>query len=846
MLSSLLWYLSVTLLGLATFPLAYRFLPALPDRGYALSRTLGLLLWGYLFWILGSLGILKNDLGGQLFVLVLILALSGLSLRGSRIQEMRLWFKSQRGLILGVEGLFLVAFGFMVIVRAANPEILGTEKPMELAFINAILRSPSFPPNDPWLAGYAISYYHFGYILVAMLARLTGVPGGVAFNLGISLVFALSATGAYGILYDLLAHIKSRTPPSIEAGEAQETTPGIPPATPDSHSVVRNSLLALFGPLFLLLVSNFEGFLELLHSYGLFWKLNPGGGGTSSFWSWLDILDLRDAPSLPLTWIPRHWWWWRASRVLQDYDFAHVPREIIDEFPAFSYVLGDLHPHVLAMPFAFLAIAVALNLYFGGCRGQISLPIFSLKVHLNAQSLLPAALVIGGMGFLNFWDFPTYLILFLAVYILLRAEEDGWGWGRLKDFLTLGLVLGVSSLVLYLPFYLGFSSQAGGVIPNLIYVTRGAHLWVMFGTLLIPLFLFSIYLWKLEGNKTLLKKGVWLAVGILLALWVSSLLLALLIPLLPKLQNLVPEAAIAFNMFLGSLNAPNLSSLLSESFRRRLLLPAGVITLLALLMLALGLLLKRREQGEGEEPSRTTHYFALLLVLLGTLLVLAPEFYYLRDLFGSRMNTIFKFYFQAWTLWAIAAAFGCIYLLQSLRRTWGAVFRIGLALVLGMALVYPLLGFWTKTNGFKSEAGWTLDGGAYIKDYAPDELAAIHWLQTAPAGFIVEAVRPDGGQYSDFARVAAYSGLPTVLGWVGHEDQWRGGYTEIGSRQSDIERLYITRDWSEAQSILKQYAIRYVIIGPRERSTYHIYEPKFQRFLKQVFQQGDMTIYEVP
>ncbi len=106
-------------------------------------------------------------------------------------------------LILVNEILFLVAFAGMAIIRAANPEILGTEKPMELAFINAILHSPEFPPHDPWLSGYAISYYYFGYVLVAMLAKITLVQGSIAFNLGIALVFGLSASGAFGLVYNL-------------------------------------------------------------------------------------------------------------------------------------------------------------------------------------------------------------------------------------------------------------------------------------------------------------------------------------------------------------------------------------------------------------------------------------------------------------------------------------------------------------------------------------------------------------------------------------------------------------------------------------------------------------------
>jgi len=105
--------------------------------------------------------------------------------------------------------LFLVAFAAWAVVRAANPEAVGTEKPMELAFINAILRSPNFPPHDPWLSGYAISYYYFGYVIIAMLAKFTGTAGGIAFNLGISLIFALSACGAFGLVYNLFECIET-------------------------------------------------------------------------------------------------------------------------------------------------------------------------------------------------------------------------------------------------------------------------------------------------------------------------------------------------------------------------------------------------------------------------------------------------------------------------------------------------------------------------------------------------------------------------------------------------------------------------------------------------------------
>ncbi len=154
-------------------------------------------------------------------------------------QSLGQWIKSNLRLIVTVEVLFFLAFVFLAFVRAGNPEIVGTEKPMELAFINAVMHSPTFPPHDPWLSGYAISYYYFGYVMTAMLAEATGTLGSVAFNLMLALVFALSAVGAYGVLYNLLAfraNRKPKIPLGQPAGKAHIvyppalTWPALPPA----------------------------------------------------------------------------------------------------------------------------------------------------------------------------------------------------------------------------------------------------------------------------------------------------------------------------------------------------------------------------------------------------------------------------------------------------------------------------------------------------------------------------------------------------------------------------------------------------------------------------------------
>ena len=833
------WYIILTLLGWLTFPLTYSLFPALTDRGYTLSRAAGLLVWGYIFWLFASLGAAQNDMGGILFALSILIGLSIWSIvRGS--SSIIDFIKSNKSLIVTTEILFFIAFAFLAFVRSANPDLTGTERPMELAFINGILRSPTFPPQDPWLSGYAISYYYFGYVMTAMLARVSGINGSTAHNLMTSLVFALGAIGSYGILFNLL---------SVDRGRQT-----------DGSNRRTSIVYSLFAPLFLLLVSNFETVFEVLHRLGLFWTKNPETGEFSSaFWEWLDMKELSLPPVEPFAWMPdRYLWWWRASRVIQDYDMLGGHREVIDEFPFFSFLLGDLHPHVLAIPFGLLAISVALNLFLGGWPGKISL--FGAYLHISYSGFLFSALVIGGLAFLNTWDILFAATLIIAAYVFWRAHEDGWSWIRLEDLFLLAIPLGLFSLLLYFPFYLGFSSQAGGLLPNFMYPTRGVHLWVMWGTLLIPILAWLLYLlfgikqqadsplnedlpgFSIRPNWTL---GISLGFGFTLLLFLATFVIG-------WIGTFVEKEFVEYFLSSQSMNA---AQYISATSIRRLSYIGSLITLLAVLIPTLSFLFTHhpsRTVGEStlaDTPSSVVHrplstiYFTLLLITLGTVLILAPEFVYLRDQFGYRINTVFKFYYQAWILWSLAAAFGVAMLLQNLRKVANVAFSVLVAIVIFAGLLYPIFGLMTKTDNFKPVFGFTLDDFERVERETPDEAAAIKFLLTAPDGIIAEAI---GDGYSGYARISMLTGLQTVLGWPGHEAQWRGTSEPQGSRRDDIAKLYTTSRWDEAQYIIEQYNIRYVYIGVLERVSMPVNEEKFQLHLKPVFQQGSVTIYEVP
>ncbi len=822
MIAFLTWYLASSLIGWLTFPLLARLLPALPDRGYTLARAAGLLFWGWLFWILASLGLLRNDLGGLLFALAILIVLAWLAWRMFSVESrgnLASWFSAQRAVVITTELLFLACFAFMTLVRACAPEAVGTEKPMELAFLNAILRSPTLPAHDPWMSGYAISYYHFGYLLAAMLARLTGVSGNLAFNLMLALVFALAAVGAYGILYALLTlepRLASRLSPSARA------------------------TWALLAPLFLLFLSNLEGLLEVLHGLGWFW---PGDPAAFNFWTWLNIKDLNLPPDGSGGWPSRYLWWWRASRVISDFDLNGNHQEVIDEFPAFSFVLGDLHPHVLALPFNMLGIGLALNLFLGGWRGRLRLYGFDLP--LSPHHLLVTALVLGGLAFLNTWDILPITVLILVACLIPRFSEGHIPWA---EGIVLGALLAVTSVLLYLPFYLGFSSQAGGLLPNLVNPTRGAHLWVMWGTLFLPIFAYLIDLIRRPDVSPPHRTALIWTLGLILGLWAASWLLALLIHLA------LPEVA---TQFLQQQGQPDFFALFRVATLRRLSYLGGLATLGILIWLTLSLLLVRRPAppppDSSDDPgvvalvaawrptSPTT--FALILALIASLLVLVPEFFYLRDAFLTRMNTIFKFYYQAWQLWALVAAFGSVVLLHSLQGIRRTLWQVVLGLVLAVGLIYPVLAFLNRTHNFRPPEGYTLDASAHLNRYWSDDAAAIHYLQSAPMGVVAEAI---GGSYSDHARIATYTGLPTVLGWPWHEFQWRGDWSAHGTREADIRTLYETSDWTTAWEILDRYQVRYIVVGTLERTTYRVREQKFQQHLPLLFRSGNTVIYTVP
>ncbi|HEY7780998.1 MAG TPA: DUF2298 domain-containing protein, partial [Ktedonobacterales bacterium] len=199
----LVWWLAIVeLLGLVSFPLTYFAFPGLRDRGWGLSKLLGLLLLTYMLWMGASLAVLPFDQSVVIGVFV-ALALTGAAVAWWRRRELLAFARARWRLLAVSEAGFLAVFLLFTWIRALDPDLWhiwrGGEKPMELAFINGILRSRTFPPLDPWYSGGYINYYYYGQLLIATLIRLTGIAPTTAFNLAIPLLFGLGFTAAFSV-----------------------------------------------------------------------------------------------------------------------------------------------------------------------------------------------------------------------------------------------------------------------------------------------------------------------------------------------------------------------------------------------------------------------------------------------------------------------------------------------------------------------------------------------------------------------------------------------------------------------------------------------------------------------
>ncbi|PZS02146.1 MAG: hypothetical protein DLM69_04295, partial [Candidatus Chloroheliales bacterium] len=334
MFETLTWWVMLEIIGLAATPIMFLLGRRLPGRGYALGKILGILLLGYIVWITGILHLMAFSWGSTFVALLIIAAVSLWLLRrdeGSLLAELRDFFREQRTFIIITEVVFAVAFLGWVFYRAHDPQVINTEKYMDFGILNAILNSDYFPPQDQWLSGYNINYYYFGYLITAALTKLSGVTPNITFNLANALYFALGVVGSFGILWELVA-LRRRAARGLAAAGRQSLAPYV---------------VGILGALLIMCGGN-------LYTAKVLWDAQQNNGVSQA---WDKIWNQQLYGNIG----------WDSSRIIKD-TLNGVPGAVdtINEFPAFSYVLADLHPHVMALPLTMLALLLGLILLVSG------------------------------------------------------------------------------------------------------------------------------------------------------------------------------------------------------------------------------------------------------------------------------------------------------------------------------------------------------------------------------------------------------------------------------------------------------------------------------------------------
>ena len=788
----LVWLLLVEAIGLAALPLAVTVFRWLPDRGVLLAKPLGILAMAWLSWFGASMAWWHFTRWSALGALLLLALVSGLLLYHQRTFIVS-FVKQRWRYLLSVEVLFLLAFFAFLAVRAANPDLWhpwrGGEKPMDLAYLTAVVKSTTMPPYDPWYAGGYINYYYFGHYMMAMLVKITGIVPTVAYNLAVPLLFALTVTGSFAIGHGLAEAMRRQRYPHL---------PGW------------STLLAgLAAAVLVSTMANLDGAAQLLQGS---WQWLSGDGFTR--------FDF-----------------WRSSRLMPG-------QWSITEFPFWSFLFGDLHAHLIAIPFTLLALGLALNLALSAGAP------FSRLAWLTTLGLL--SLTIGALAATNTWDVPAYAIIaIVAAMVALIARRGPVRAAHVAQSLSWIVLFGVLAYVLFLPFHLSYESPFDGIRASPERTAFWQYL-AIHGVLF-----FSVGSWlAVEAFQRFGLRpfrpstGLSLGPGAVLARTGSS-----------------SQPALAVRRWVATGMAVSGVVMLAMAGWETV---AVLVAFALLLMLLSAYWIRNRQQSQA---SSTLFLLALIGVAfaigIGVDLVTM-----VNDI--DRMNTVFKFYLNAWVLLGVASGVVLWHLWATGSIRWGKgapqISKIwaGLLVVLAVgSTVYPVLGTRARLEDRFHVLPLTIDGAAYQQDALyvdPGPLGhgqepnaryplsadseALEYMRQNISGspVVLEAVT---SQYRWTPRVANYTGLPVVLGWEWHQTQQRASYSHrVIQRLSDVDTIYATTDLNEVMRLLEQYQVEYVYVGPVERLYYHAaglekFESLVGKGLAVFFQSPQVTVYRV-
>lgn len=774
------WLILLQVAALATVPWVTWLFRAMPDQGYGLTKVAGFAGLGLITWALVAWDVVQFS-GGLVWVVLAGMVVAGLAGGAVRWRALLSDLRGSWKAWVAIEAVFFAVFFGYLLLRAWNPDLWhhprGGEKPMELAYLTAVARSTILPPFDPWFAGGTMNYYYMGWFLLAAPMRALQMAPEIAFNLGIATYAALTATVAASTGYNLVALSTFRAAALRGARWVRR------------RAAIAGGVLAV---VLLMGIGNLDGghqAVERLQAVNQ-WEFLEGvpilGGLVGMFgglWAW--IADGAQLPPFD---------WWRSSRV-------HFGQIDITEFPFWTFLFADLHPHLMALPIFGLTIASAIAYIFTAHQG--------LRVHAWVFAIV-LGLVVGLVHTVHTWDLPTAVLIVGAAIITGQFLASGHWQHRLWTALGHLAVVAATYLVVFWPYMSRFETFHTG-IERAPETTQPHHYFAHFGLFVAVAIAFLVVRYYEELKLRDREPGKNPALVVVFGWWEVISLGAFVIGLVALTWQ--------FNITVIALSVLILFFLLNLLWLEWRSSERDIARGIATAMLAVAFCI-----AAGRD----------IVVLEGDIV---------------RMNTVFKFSIQAWHLFALASAYSAWYVARALWEAEGWRFRVreGRAvaavavsvvavILLAGSLVFPWSGTMERQDQRFASTSPTLDGLVFLEHgefhVPPDasgtgedefialgeERGMIEWLRGNVQGspVVAEMVGP---LYQWPGRVSMLTGLPAVIGWDWHQTQQRWDYGHlVNERRADTGRFFGDPDVDFAEFYLRKYNVQYVVLGPTERA----------------------------
>ena len=685
------WYLLALVLGSAAMPLTGRLFRRFQDRGWMFSKVTAIAVSGFLTWFLVAVKIIKFTTM-TCIVVTLVCAAASLILY---CREQKAGFEcipfAHLDLVYAEELLFFTAFLLWTYFAGFHPAAYGTEKFMDYGFMEAMMRSKTLPATDLWYSQGKINYYYGGQYFAVFLTKLSGAKVELTYNLMRTFVAGLAFAMPFSLVHQMVTDRLGR----IRTGWKK--------ALPSVTGILAGISVSIAGNMHYVVYGQIIPFIQKLK-----------GEEVSSYW-------FPDAT--------------RYIGFNPD-----VEDKTIHEFPCYSFVLGDLHAHVVDIMFVLLLLGLLYAWMKKVRTTELSGESMSRREFWKKQLLMPQLLAAGALlgmfHWTNYWDFVIYFVVTCgaALFMNIIGQKGKIRWvlgvtaAQAVEILTLATVI-------ILPFTLQFDTS------NMVQGIALAKHHSLLHQLLV--------LWGLPGILTIL--------------FVVSLLIE-------KLRG--AEQKSLYHL-LTSIRLPDL--------------------------------------------------FAVLMGLCAIGLVLIPELVYVRDIYengNARANTMFKLTYQAYIMFGMTMIY--------------AIFRL---LVIGKNKILKVLAFiglflfvWTCGYFGNSVHSWFgtvwkpsqykgLNATAFLETDFPEDVNGIRWLKEniSDAPVVLEA---NGDSYSEYERVSAMTGLPTIMGWYVHEWLWRGDLADLNAKIEEIKEIYTSTDETRVKELLDEYNVSYIFVGSCERNKY--------------------------